>query len=47
MQDAHLVGAELDGIIDEVGDGLDGLVGAHATHINVRFKLKLARADFV
>ena len=35
MQDAHTGHAEQDGIVDIVGDGLQGLLATHAAHIDV------------
>ena len=47
MQDAHALGIELDGIIDEIGNGLQGLVGTHAAHVDIGFEIQLARTYLV
>ena len=47
MQDAHPLGTELDGIINELGDGLQCLIGPHTAHINIGFEVQLPVADLI
>ena len=47
MQDANTLCAELDSVINEIGDRLQGLVGTHATHVNVGFEIQLTSANLV
>ena len=47
VENSHARLTELDGIVDEVGDGLNGFVAAHATYINVGLEIELTCTHFV
>ena len=38
VQNAHIFTAELNGIVEEIGDGLNGFVATHAANIDVRHR---------
>lgn len=44
---ADALGAELDGIVDEIGDCLQCLISSHATHVYLLFEVKLTAAEVV
>lgn len=43
VEDAHTRHAHENGIVDEVGDGIDSLIAAHAAHVQILAEIQLAR----
>ena len=42
VQDSHARHAYEDGIVDEIGDGVDSLIASHAAHVEVLTEVQLA-----
>ena len=42
VQDSHARHAYEDGIVDEIGDGVDGLVASHTAHVEVLSEVQFA-----
>ena len=47
MENTHFPLVELYGIVDEIGDSLDGLIGSHSPYVDFAFELQLALAECV
>ena len=47
VKDAHATHANERGVINKVHHSLDGLITAHTSHINIRFKGQFAVVDVI
>lgn len=47
MEDAHLLHIYEDGVVDEISDGVEGLVASHAPHVKVVTEVALPLSNGV
>ena len=47
VQNAHIFAAELNGVVEEIGNSLDRFVSSHAAHIDFILETELAPAAVV